>query len=1160
MYLNRLLSSFCLLLSFSFASSAQPLAKTLLWRISGHGLAKPSYLYGTMHLTDKRLFMFGDSVYHAIEQSEGLAIEVNPDEMAAYTVNRLFDQMEKGKKLQDILKEKDFNKYSAALEKKFKKPANEITTHDVVKEKNKWMSEYMEKGEMPTFVDAHLYNIARRQGKWLGGIEDIADQAGLLDDMVDKSDIDYLLAGESSHSASVRDEGMEKMIALYNSQDIESLDLLINDQASPEHRDRLLIRRNVKMARRIDSLTSLRTMFLAIGAAHLPGDSGVIYLLRKKGFTVEPVFSSTKIDEKDYTFKEVHLPWFPVDDSQGFYTTLMPGNPATVKLYGVIEMKFLLDIFNMSAFCSMAVVSAIDVGNKDSIYNTMARRMFQTERQPVPKTVSSNGIEGREYIQEKKAANIRLQVFLYNKIVYITLMYAMKPAQLSSADAGKFFASLVINKNLAVQKKATVFTDLVMGIGFNTPATILYNKKLSNDTTEGWKVSAFTGADINTGTYISVYSKEVKPGHYILADSIINREFVNNVKKQYQNVQVKEKWLQGHKLQQITGQNTLQPSLYMNAINLVRSGRNIVVLAISDSAHLHAPSVDSVFSTLHFIEQPAVNWQIYTPQNNRFSVQAPGALRSSLYESGKKEQWYAYDTTSCVSYTIIPDTLGKYFWAVNDSSYWKNRVTRNLGTDSLIQQTWIKNGTLGGVDLLTRERESENIYKRMRLLLDGDKLYKLFVSAEKELLYNENTNRFFSSFSISAPAADTGFVFVPKTTILLARLAGSDSAARNEAYNALDDAPMAERDRLLLQDALYKKYYALYDSTLSPVINYEIARKLAKLQNNAAVDFVKEHYGSFTDRADTLKNLSLVLLAQLHTKESYAALAGLLQQSPPHEPFDYRFRNYLEDSLSLTAAIYPVLQQLAADTLHASSIAGIANTLIDSGFIKPDEVKRAENDFDRSAGALLPAMLRADEPAYSHYQLLKLLGRFNSTASNRVLKGYLDIKSGWLKKEVVMELLKNGQAVPASVLNSLAADKTMRSSLYSGLKDLKKTALFPAQYLTRAHFAEAAVYDAAANYDDYEISSIHFLEKRIAKYKGKQYVFYLYKVAFAGEDTTETYLGMAGGYTVNGTTLQPATDISGVYFTKAFDAKNISTLLKEYLKELEANEEETPEN
>src|SRR5690242_11459658 len=180
------------------ANCQEHLAKSLLWRITGKGLTKPSYLFGTMHLNDKRLFRFDDSVYKALEMTEGMAIEVNPDEMAAYFANKMFDEVNNEKKLEDILDKKDFDKYSRALSKKFKKSADKITVKDVVKEKHRWMSEYMAKGEMPTFVDAYLYNIARRQGKWVGGIEDIGDQAELIDEMVDRSDLDDLLAGDSA--------------------------------------------------------------------------------------------------------------------------------------------------------------------------------------------------------------------------------------------------------------------------------------------------------------------------------------------------------------------------------------------------------------------------------------------------------------------------------------------------------------------------------------------------------------------------------------------------------------------------------------------------------------------------------------------------------------------------------------------------------------------------------------------------------------------------------------------------------------------------------------------------------------------------------------------------------------------------------------------------
>ncbi len=73
--LPKLVFHILLYLELTTTGFAQvPVAHTLLWRITAKNGQPPSYLFGTMHLADKRLFNFDDSVYHAIEKSEGLAI------------------------------------------------------------------------------------------------------------------------------------------------------------------------------------------------------------------------------------------------------------------------------------------------------------------------------------------------------------------------------------------------------------------------------------------------------------------------------------------------------------------------------------------------------------------------------------------------------------------------------------------------------------------------------------------------------------------------------------------------------------------------------------------------------------------------------------------------------------------------------------------------------------------------------------------------------------------------------------------------------------------------------------------------------------------------------------------------------------------------------
>src|SRR5215831_16367016 len=53
--------------------------QSLLWEITGNGLTRPSYLFGTMHVSDKLVFHLGDSFYNAIKSADVVALETNPE-------------------------------------------------------------------------------------------------------------------------------------------------------------------------------------------------------------------------------------------------------------------------------------------------------------------------------------------------------------------------------------------------------------------------------------------------------------------------------------------------------------------------------------------------------------------------------------------------------------------------------------------------------------------------------------------------------------------------------------------------------------------------------------------------------------------------------------------------------------------------------------------------------------------------------------------------------------------------------------------------------------------------------------------------------------------------------------------------------------------------
>src|SRR5438552_2490651 len=63
--------------TFSQAKGKFP---ALLWEITGNGLTKPSYLYGTMHVSNKLAFHLSDSFFIALKNADIVALETNPQD------------------------------------------------------------------------------------------------------------------------------------------------------------------------------------------------------------------------------------------------------------------------------------------------------------------------------------------------------------------------------------------------------------------------------------------------------------------------------------------------------------------------------------------------------------------------------------------------------------------------------------------------------------------------------------------------------------------------------------------------------------------------------------------------------------------------------------------------------------------------------------------------------------------------------------------------------------------------------------------------------------------------------------------------------------------------------------------------------------------------
>jgi hypothetical protein len=686
------------------------------------------------------------------------------------------------------------------------------------------------------------------------------------------------------------------------------------------------------------------------------------------------------------------------------------------------------------------------------------------------------------------------------------------------------------------------FIDSVMGISFASPAEMSYNAKISSDKDDSWHVSGFTGTDVATGSIVILFSKDVKPGHYITSDTLVYSQLAEYLKTQYSNVRKQDINIQGYAGVRLSGRSLAQPDYYADALSVVKNNRNIVLLVISDSMHLQLSETQKIFGSLRFISSPAVNWSLHTTADSLLSARVPGAFRT--IDNGTRRFWCSFDTTTASSYLILPDTLSKYAWYKHDTSFWKERIDYYSNGFTLEKESDIQFNGTQGKELLIKK---DIVYKRMRLVLHENKMYEVMVSGNKQFVYNDDATAFLNSFTINVPAKYTNFINQSKTTLLLNDLNDKDSAIRMEAYKSLLSAPFEKSDLPLLHEALLKQYISPFTREQADAINQRIAVVLNELNDASTISFIKEKYPLLEDK-QKLKNILLGVLARMHTKETYATLAQLLDQyGASAQTMNYSCLSAFKDSLALTAGIINSLQKLAKDSVHTSFVAQVLVALTDSGFIKQEQLAAAQNDYIQTAEKILPSVKGLDDYNYGIFHIVKLLGRCNTIEANAVLKSYLGVKNKYLKKAVVMELVKNNQSVPSQVLTALAAEKDIRVELYNDLKEQKRTALFPKQYLTQASFAESAIYQNAS--DEQEPEKISFLWSITRPYNGKEYVFYLYRVVFDAEDA---YLGIAGGYKPGKKSLEPEKDLTGIYWEKNFAVAKINTFFLDYLISLQS--------
>ncbi len=262
---------------------------SLLYKVTGKGLTRPSYIFGTFHAICSSEMVPIEKLDTYLTQSDQLMMEIDMDDAVEMGSMGKAVIIPDGKTIKDFMTAEQFAKVDAMITNLLGYSAENVKMVKPSMLMVLAVTSPKAIGCTPTVYDLSLMQNAVAKKKPVVGLETVASQIKVLDSKpIDKQAKDlYEMANDPEKSITE----LKKMMAVYKLGDAEKLfDLTESMMTSDkEFQSRLLDERNIAWIPKLETAFKEKPTFVAVGAGHLGGKNGVIKLLRKKGYTVTSV-------------------------------------------------------------------------------------------------------------------------------------------------------------------------------------------------------------------------------------------------------------------------------------------------------------------------------------------------------------------------------------------------------------------------------------------------------------------------------------------------------------------------------------------------------------------------------------------------------------------------------------------------------------------------------------------------------------------------------------------------------------------------------------------------------------------------------------------------------------------------------------------------------
>lgn len=271
----------------SFLGAQAQDEKGLLWEISGNGLEKSSYLYGTIHIICPDDYFMADATKKAFESADQVYMELDMDDPKLMAQLQFQMMLMDGKTLKDHCSEEDYTLLDAYFIKKMNVGMAQLGR---MKPLALMSMSYMSLLNCQTKSYETEFSMMAKEGeKEILGFETAMEQMQIFDKIPYAEQMKMLADMIRKEDQSLAE--FAKMVAEYKEQDLSGLLKVMDDSEwnMEQYEGALIHDRNAKWIPTIEEQAKLKSTFIAVGAGHLGGEKGLISLLKEKGYMVIPL-------------------------------------------------------------------------------------------------------------------------------------------------------------------------------------------------------------------------------------------------------------------------------------------------------------------------------------------------------------------------------------------------------------------------------------------------------------------------------------------------------------------------------------------------------------------------------------------------------------------------------------------------------------------------------------------------------------------------------------------------------------------------------------------------------------------------------------------------------------------------------------------------------